>query len=83
MTHLASLAEFFLPIMLVLGLGTRIGALGLLGMTVFIQFYVFPEDLLKLNGNWSLHLLWAMPLLLVFARGPGSFSLDHVLGKRA
>ncbi len=83
MTHLASLAEFFLPIMLVLGFGTRLGALGLLGMTAFIQFYVFPEDLLNLNGNWSLHLLWAMPLLLIFARGPGAFSLDHVLGKRA
>jgi len=83
MTHLASLAEFFFPIMLVFGLLTRFGALGLLGMTIFIQFYVFPGDLLKPNGNWSLHLLWAAPLLVVLARGPGVFSLDHVLGKKA
>ncbi len=82
MTHLAALAEFFFPIMLVFGLLTRFGALGLLGMTAFIQFYVFPEELLKANGNWSLHLLWAAPLLLVLARGPGSISLDHLLGKK-
>ncbi len=83
MTHMALLGEFFLPILLVFGLFTRFGALGLLGMTAFIQFYVFPGDLLNPNGNWSLHLLWATPLLLVLARGPGAFSLDYVLGKRA
>lgn len=83
MTHLAALGEFFLPILLVFGFATRFGALGLLGMTAFIQFYVFPGDLLNPNGNWSLHLLWAAPLLLVLARGPGAFSLDYLLGKRA
>jgi len=82
MTHLAALGEFFFPIMLVFGLMTRLGALGLLAMTAFIQFYVFPEDLLSANGNWSLHLLWAAPLLIILARGPGAFSLDAVFGKK-
>lgn len=80
MAYVTAIAEFFLPIMLVLGLFTRVGALGLLAMTLFIQFYVFPGELFKMNGNWSLHLLWAAPLLLVFARGPGAISLDAMLG---
>ncbi len=82
MTHLAAIGEFFLPLMLVFGLMSRAGALGLLLMTAFIQFYVFPEELLRPNGNWSTHLLWTAPLLLVLARGPGAFSLDAVLGKK-
>ena len=80
--HITALGEFFLPLMLVLGLFTRIGAFGLLIMTAVIQFYVFPEELLRWNGNWSLHLLWAAPLLMVFARGPGVFSLDALFGGR-
>ena len=80
--YATAVAEFFFPIMLVLGLFTRLGALGLLAMTLFIQFYVFPGELLKMNGNWSLHLLWAAPLLLVFARGPGALSLDALFGSK-
>ncbi len=82
MTYAAAFGEFFLPLLLVFGLFTRFGALGLLAMTAFIQFYVFPEELLKLNGNWSTHLMWAAPLLLILAQGPGAFSLDALLGKR-
>jgi len=36
--YLISVAEFGLPVMLVLGLGTRLVALGLLIMTAMIQF---------------------------------------------
>ncbi len=82
MTHLAAVAEFFLPLMLVFGFLTRFGALGLIVMTAFIQFYVFPEELLKPNGNWSTHLLWTAPLLLILARGPGVWSIDALLGKQ-
>ncbi len=81
-TRLAALGEFFLPLMLVFGLLTRVSALGLLIMTAVIQFWVFPEQLLMPNGNWSLHLLWAAPLLLVLARGPGAISVDALLGGR-
>lgn len=83
MTHAAAIAEFFLPLMLVFGVLTRVGALGLIIMTAFIQFYVFPEELLKPNGNWSTHLLWTAPLLLILARGPGALSIDGLLGKRS
>ncbi len=81
-THLAALGEFFLPLLLITGLFTRMGALGLLIMTAVIQFYVFPGELLNPNGNWSMHLLWATPLFLIFARGPGAISLDAILGKK-
>ncbi|TVQ41070.1 MAG: DoxX family protein [Geminicoccaceae bacterium] len=69
---LATLAEHVLPVLLVLGLFSRFGALGLLVMTVVIQVFVFP-------GAWVTHGLWAASLLLVLARGPGRLSLDHVL----
>jgi putative oxidoreductase len=49
-------------------------------MTAVIQFYVFPEELLNPNGNWAMHLSWAAPLLVVLARGPGSISVDKLLG---
>ncbi len=80
--HLAAFGEFFLPLMLVFGIGARFGALGLIVMTAVIQFYVFPGDLLKMNGNWSLHLLWFAPLLYVLAKGPGSWSIDALLARR-
>lgn len=82
MTHAAAWGEFFLPLMLVFGALSRFGALGLLLMTAFIQFYVYPDELLKPNGNWSTHLLWTAPLLLILARGPGAFSIDYLVGKK-
>ena len=40
--HLAALAELTMPILLVLGLGTRLAAAALLGMTLVIQTFVYP-----------------------------------------
>jgi putative oxidoreductase len=71
--YLVSYAEFILPIMLVLGLGTRFAALGLLIMTVLIQVYVMPEAL------WSVHIYWAAILLVLLSRGPGQISVDHII----
>ena len=73
--HLATYAEHLLPLMLFLGLGTRLGALGLLGMTVTIQVFVYP-------AAWPTHLSWAAPLLYLLAHGGGRWSLDHLLFKR-
>jgi putative oxidoreductase len=72
---LATHAEFFLPILLVLGLGTRLCALGLLGMTLVIQTFVYP-------GAWQAHLLWAGLALTLVSRGAGVCSLD-ALARRA
>lgn len=71
----ATIAEHVLPILLVLGLASRFAALGLLAMTAVIQVFVYP-------GAWPTHGVWAACLLLVAARGPGPWSLDHVLARR-
>ena len=63
-------AEHLLPLLLVLGLGTRWAALGLLGMTAVIQTLVYPDA-------WPTHLSWAAPLLYLVARGGGTISLDN------
>ena len=71
--YLVSYAEFILPIMLVLGLGTRFAALGLLIMTALIQIFVLPQAL------WSVHIYWAAILMVLLSRGAGQFSLDHII----
>jgi putative oxidoreductase len=71
--HMATYAEHFFPILLVLGLFTRFSALALLGMTAVIQIFVYPSA-------WPLHLSWAGLLLYLVARGAGTISLDRVLG---
>lgn len=71
--HLAAYAEHFFPLLLVLGLFSRIGALGLLGMTTVIEVFVYPDA-------WPTHLSWAGLLLPIVCRGAGVFSLDWLLG---
>ncbi len=71
--HLAAYAEHLFPVLLVLGLCTRLSALALLGMTAVIQIFVYPDA-------WPTHLSWAGLLLYLAARGAGPVSLDRVLG---
>ena len=71
--HMAAYAEHFFPILLVLGLASRLSALALLGMTTVIQVFVYPDA-------WPTHLSWAALLLVVIAHGGGALSLDRALG---
>lgn len=70
---LATVAEHVLPILLILGLATRLSAFGLLAMTAVIQIFVYP-------AAWITHGLWAAALLAVVAQGPGALSLDRLFG---
>ena len=70
---LATVAEHVFPVLLILGLMTRLSALALLTMTAVIQIFVFPEA-------WVTHGLWAACFLILIARGPGMLSLDRALG---
>lgn len=70
--YLSTVAEHVLPVLLVIGLASRLSALGLFGMTLVIQLFVVP-------GGWPEHLLWFALLLLIVARGPGAISLDHLI----
>ncbi len=72
---LAALGEHVLPVLILLGLGTRFAALGLLAMTAVIQFLVYP-------GAYATHGVWAAVLLFLMARGPGRVSLDHLIATR-
>ena len=70
MAFLSGCAEIGLPVLLVLGLGTRIAALGLLGMTAIIQ--------LTIPDGWAnFHLPWAAMALAIAAFGPGPIALDR------
>jgi putative oxidoreductase len=85
------LAEFVLPVLIVLGLFTRLGALGMIGF-VAVQTVVDitahgaaagalfdgqPDQLIDQR------MLWVFVLLMLAIKGAGKFSLDHVLGRRA
>jgi putative oxidoreductase len=72
---LSAIGEHVFPILLVLGLATRFGALGLIGMTLVIQLFVYPE------AWWGVHSLWLSILLVIFARGPGAISLDALIAR--
>ena len=72
---MAALAEHVLPLLLLVGLATRLSAAGLLAMTAVIQLLVYP-------GAWPTHGTWAALLLWLMARGPGAFSIDHWLAHR-
>ena len=53
-----------------LGVGTRFAALALLGMTLVIQVFVYPDA-------WPTHLSWAGLLLYLVGRGGGRLALDR------
>ena len=76
--YVTTYMEHFLPLLLLLGLGTRLGALGILGMTLVIQIFVFPE----MAVWWQTHILWVAMALVLIVRGGGLFSLDRLIGAK-
>lgn len=70
---LANAAEHVLPILLLIGLFTRFSALGLIGMTLVIQIFVYPD------AWWTEHSLWIGLALILVVRGGGMLSLDRPL----
>ena len=70
--HLATYAEHLFPILLVLGVVTRLSAAALLAMTAVIQIFVYPDA-------WPTHLSWATLMLYLIGRGGGTFALDRPL----
>jgi len=72
---MAAFAEHFFPLLLLLGLATRLSALALLGMTMTIQLFVYPDA-------YPTHGTWAAVLLYLTMQGPGKLSLDHWIAQR-
>ena len=64
-------AEILFPVLLVLGLATRLAASALLVMTLVVELTV-PD-------GWPVHITWVAMALGIMAWGPGRLSLDHWL----
>lgn len=75
--------EIILPIFLFLGLATRLGAFGLLIMTLVIQFIVgaTPEGTANNIAN-PVHYFWMFMALYLVLYGGGKLSLDTVVMKK-
>ena len=72
---ITAIAEHIFPILLLIGFATRLSALGLFVMTMTIQLFVYPDA-------YPTHGVWAVALLFLMAKGPGSISIDHWLARR-
>jgi putative oxidoreductase len=70
--RLATFSELTFPILLFIGLATRLATLPLLAMIAVIQMLVYPQA-------WTEHLLWASILVFLLTRGPGPLSIDHLI----
>jgi putative oxidoreductase len=75
---LGTSAELGLPILLVLGFGTRAAAAALFAFNV-VAAISYPG--ISAAGLKD-HVLWGALLLVPFFYGPGKLSIDHLLGRR-
>lgn len=75
MAHVTGVAEIVLPVLLVLGLATRLSALGLLCMAA-VTFLVYPH-------TWAAEQLpWSAMALALIAFGAGKISLDYLITRQ-
>src|SRR5690349_20946168 len=74
MAYLAGVLEIACALLVLIGLATRLAALPLLGITLFIQLFVYW-------AAWPQHILWAALLLYLVARGAGAWSLDQLIAR--
>jgi putative oxidoreductase len=73
--HMAAAMELTMPLLLFVGFATRFAALALLGMTLVIEIFVYPEA-------YVLHGLWAVALLSLIKHGAGTISVDDLIKSR-
>jgi putative oxidoreductase len=71
--RIAMIDELSCATLLLLGLVTRVATLPLLAMMLVIQV-VYPSA-------WLDHVLWGSILIFVLTRGPGPFSIDHLIDR--
>jgi putative oxidoreductase len=73
--HLANFNETVCSVLLMLGLFSRLATLPLLvQQLLIIQIFVYPQSYVDT-------LLQGSCLLFILTRGPGVFSLDHLIGR--
>lgn len=86
-------AEFILPVLILLGLFTRVASLGFLGFIAMMSYVdiAFHGAEAKTIGAFfdrvqdsaiaDQRVLWVFPLIYLLLRGPGLISVDAVLGR--
>ncbi len=78
-TYVALLANIVCPILVILGLATRMAALQILSVTLIGFFVVHAAD------PWTVKdvpLMYSLAYLLIFFFGAGKYSLDHSVSKK-
>jgi putative oxidoreductase len=73
--YLGTATELSMPVLLVLGLGTRFGAFVLFVFNI-IAVLSYPD--LSEAGHYN-HMQWGLMLMVIFFHGPGKLSLDRWL----
>ncbi|NRB46985.1 MAG: DoxX family protein [Saprospiraceae bacterium] len=77
--YIAIMANIISPILVIVGLATRLAALQILSVTVIGFFVVHAED------PWAVKdvpLMYSLAYLLIFFFGAGKYSLDHSISKK-
>lgn len=73
--YLSGYGEVIFGFCLIVGFASRFSALGILGMTLVIEIFVFPEE-------YILHGMWAVCCLYVIKYGPCVLSADYFVKKQ-
>jgi putative oxidoreductase len=75
--------ELVFPVLLILGLGARLGALGLSAVNV-MAVVSYAHVLLGPGFEAALgqHVLWGFMLAMIAVYGPGAWSLDRLVAPR-
>ncbi|KGF69564.1 DoxX [Hoeflea sp. BAL378] len=94
LVFLGTYAEFLLPLLIVIGLFSRLAALGMIGfiaVQTLVDVTVHQIGAEAIGGLFDRfpdsiiadqRLLWLVPLSVVVLKGPGLLSLDHLLARR-
>ena len=93
LVFLGTYAEFLLPLLIVIGLFSRLAAIGMIGfiaVQTFVDITVHQIGAEAIGGLFDRfpdsvimdqRLLWLVPLSVLAIKGPGLLSLDHLLAK--
>lgn len=92
---LGTYAEFLLPVLIVLGLFTRLASAGMIGFIAVQSFVDVAFHDIGAEATGALfdrfpdavildqRLMWLVPLVFLIVKGAGAVSLDNLLSKRA
>lgn len=72
--YMAAGLELTCSVLILVGFLTRVATIALCGMILVIQTFVYPNA-------WPDHIQWLAFMAILIARGPGTLSVDHLIGR--